>query len=250
MVSDGPQLAGVRALVTGAAGGIGRAIVAGLVAQGARVTAVDLPSDRLLALAARFDGIRAVACDLATADGCDAAIAQADGPIELLVNNAAVLGGQRLLGEVSDSDWEQVLSVNLTAPFMLSARVIDAMLEAGRGCIINVASAAAIRGGRAGLAYTASKHGLVGLTLNIAATLGADGIRANAVCPGGTVGSETLAVGHRSERGTARIAGRDRGRPAGGSPEGIAAAVVWLATPAAGRLNGAVIPVDDGWTAY
>jgi NAD(P)-dependent dehydrogenase (short-subunit alcohol dehydrogenase family) len=143
-----------------------------------------------------------------------------------------------------------MISVNLSAPFLMAKRVLPGMLASGKGVITNTASVAGMRGGRAGVAYTAAKWGLIGMTENIAATFGDQGIRCNAICPGPT-GHRPLseAAPELSERAV-RLLTRDSRKPDPCPPELVAGVAVWLATDAAARVNGAIIPVDGGWAAY
>jgi NAD(P)-dependent dehydrogenase (short-subunit alcohol dehydrogenase family) len=235
-------------IVTGAASGIGRAIAEQFTAAGASVIGVDVNRARLEALATEVAGVTPVLADIATPEGADQAIDAAADGLDVLCNNAAIIDGLCPIDEVSEERWHALLAVNLTGPFLLCRRAVPRMLERGGGCIVNIASVAGLRGGRAGAAYTASKFGLVGLTQNIAATHASRGIRCNAVCPGST---DTNIREHvqLSEAGM-RIRTRDREKPPPATPAQIAAVVAFLATEAASRINGAALPVDGGFIAY
>jgi NAD(P)-dependent dehydrogenase (short-subunit alcohol dehydrogenase family) len=239
---------GTLAVVTGAVGAIGSAIVRGLAKEGVRVTAVDLDGDRLTALAAEVPGVRPVRADVGTAEGVRACLdAVGDERVGILVNNAGVSDGSAVIDEIHDAIWDKVIRVNLTAAYLMTNRFLPRM---GHGAgIVNVASIAGLRGGRAGVAYTASKFGLVGLTQNVASSHARAGIRCNAVCPGSTTGAESLRAVPISPTAHERRT-RDKLRPEPGSPEDVASVVLWLLSPGAVRLNGAVIPIDDGWIAY
>jgi NAD(P)-dependent dehydrogenase (short-subunit alcohol dehydrogenase family) len=239
---------GTIAVVTGAAGAIGGAVVRGLAARGERVVAVDLDGDRLGTLAAEIPGVEPVRADVGAADGVQACLAAVgDEAVGVLVNNAGVSDGLAAVDEIDDATWDRVIRVNLTAAYLMTSRFLPRM---GRGGgIVNVASVAGMRGGRAGVAYTASKFGLVGLTQNVASTHAGAGIRCNAVCPGSTTGADSLRAAPLSPTATERRT-RDRLRPEPGSPEDVASVVLWLLGSGAARLNGAVIPIDDGWLAY
>jgi NAD(P)-dependent dehydrogenase (short-subunit alcohol dehydrogenase family) len=170
------------------------------------------------------------------------------GRIDVLVNNAGV----SLLApaeQTTAEQWRRVLEVNLTGPFLLSRAIGPAMLEAGNGSIVNIASIAGLGGVADRAAYNASKHGLVGLTRTLAAEWGGRGVRVNAVCPG-WVKTEMDEADQASGGYTdADITGRvPMGRFA--AADDIAAAVAFLADPgASGFVNGAALPVDGGWTA-
>jgi len=247
------SLAGKHVLVTGGAGpGMGRALVTMLHEAGARVVAVDIDGDRLEQLAGDLPGVTVVHTDPTTPDGGDEALAAVPGPLWALFNHAGISERIGVVEEITDEEFDRVLRVNLKGPFMLSRKVLPGMVARGGGCIVNTASVNGLRGARGGPAYAASKFGLVGLTQHIAATYGEYGVRCNAVCPGptGTRGpSEALPADRVTERGRQLLA-RDRGKPEPCPPEQVAAMGVFLATDAAARVNGAIIPVDGGWIAY
>jgi NAD(P)-dependent dehydrogenase (short-subunit alcohol dehydrogenase family) len=150
--------------------------------------------------------------------------------------------------EVTDAEWERVLGVNLTGPFMLTRAVVPHMLAKGKGAIVNTCSEAGLRGSAAGTAYTVSKHGIVGLTKSSAIMYRNRGIRVNAVAPGGTATSIVVpsvegSVGPAALGpyfvGVGRIAEADE----------VAAAIVFLASDAASNISGAILPTDSGWSA-
>lgn len=183
-------LSGRVALVTGASGGIGRALASRLAAGGAAtVLAYGASAEPAEALATeiRADGGRATAigADLRDA-GAPAALTQLAeetfGPVEVLVCNAG-LGRQQTLEEVSSADFDEMIAVNLRAPFLLAQRVIPAMRERGYGRILFMSSVAAFTGGIVGPHYAASKAGLHGLTHFLAARLASAGITVNALAP-------------------------------------------------------------------
>jgi NAD(P)-dependent dehydrogenase (short-subunit alcohol dehydrogenase family) len=229
---------------------MGRAIVDGFRAEGATVVAVDRDPEAVAALARECPDVTAVTADLATPKGIAAAREAAGGEVDVLCNHSAAGDAAQLVDEVSEAEWARILDVNVTAPFLLSQHVIPGMVERGGGVIVNTASVAGMRGGRGGAAYTASKWALVGLTENIAATFGELGIRCNAVCPGPTGDRPPSETRPNLTDGARRLLGRDTQKPEPCPPEQVAAVVVFLATDAAARINGAVIPVDGGWIAY
>lgn len=235
-------------IVTGAGSGIGRAMVDQFIAEGARVIGADIDTPRLDALHERHPAVTVVSADISSADGAAQIIAAAGDSLDVLCNNAGVIDALSPIEETSERDWDRLMAVNVKGPFLLSRRAIEVMLPRGGGVIVNTASVAGLRGGRAGAAYTASKFALVGLTMNIAATHGARGIRANAICPG-SVATEISGGIELGDRARALLA-RDLEKPPAAVPEEIASVAVFLATDAASRINGVAIPVDGGWISY
>ncbi len=252
---DRTRHVGHTALVTGAASGIGRATVVRLAAEGARVVAVDLHAEplELVVKHVRHAGGDAVAVagDITDQRVVDAAIEACHGHLDLLVNNAGIMDWFLPAETVDDATWSRVLDVNVTAAMRFCRAAIPVMKARGGGAIVNVASVAGIMGGAAGLAYTTSKHALVGLTRNVAVLYRQDGIRCNAVCPGGvdTNIAEGGAVPHEAwvmERLTATSFPRGL-RTA--DPDELATTISWLGSGEASDVNGVALPVDAGWAA-
>jgi NAD(P)-dependent dehydrogenase (short-subunit alcohol dehydrogenase family) len=242
------RFTGRTVVVTGAGSGIGRATAVRLHAEGAAVVATDVVADRLTQLAAELgdDRLRTVAGDVAEAGTIDQVVDAAAGRIDGLANVAGIMDGFLPAGEVDDATWERVLRVNLTAPLRLVRATLPLLLDGG-GAIVNVASEAAFRGSAAGAAYTASKHGVVGLTKNIAFMYGPQGVRANVVAPG------PVATAVSGEMRSAFAASRVGPvmQTAGlvvAQPESLAAAITWLLSDESANVNGAVLPSDGGWS--
>lgn len=223
-------------------------------AEGDRIVATDLRTDRLEETieALRASGAEVVgsAGDVSAAADADRFVAAAGewGGVDVLCNNAGVMDRHLGAHEVDEATWDRILAINLKGPYLMAHRVLPGMLTRGRGTIVNTASVAGIRGGRAGAAYTASKHGLIGLTSNIAAFYGRDGIRCAAICPGGVM-TNIMDAGESSEMGRRLYEGQAY-RPPPVSPEKIASVAVFLASDAAAYINGAAIVVDGGMTAF
>ncbi|MFH8657463.1 SDR family NAD(P)-dependent oxidoreductase [Streptomyces afghaniensis] len=250
-------LSGKSVIVTGAASGIGRAAALRLAREGARVVVADLNAEGAKSVVGAIEsaGGTAVAVTGDLSDGAvvDAVVAAAVGTfggIDVLVNNAGVMDSMSAAADVTDAEWERVLRINLTAPFLLTRAALPHMIAAGGGAIVNTASEAALRGSAAGTAYTASKHGVLGLTRSLAVMYRDQGIRTNAIAPGGTATGITAGVHIDREAHGPAIVGRhfvNMGRIC--EPEEQAAAIVYLASDAASGVNGAVLPVDNAWAA-
>lgn len=238
------------AIITGAGSGMGLAMTRRFVEEGARVVGGDIDEAHLEVLRA-IPGVTPVRADVTKQADIDQLVAAAEGlgRLDIVVNNAGIVDRFLPAGEVTDELWERVFAVNLTGPMRLSRAALPAMLRAGKGVIINIASVGGLAGARAGAAYVASKHGLIGLTRNIAATYGADGIRCVAIAPGG-VNTGIPLGGNPSERGFAAL---NRTLPTNlrtGEPGEIASVAAFLASDDASFVNGAVLVADGGWLAH
>lgn len=242
-------------IVTGAGSGIGRATALAFAARGARVLVADLNAEAAETVVKEIGeaGGTAVAVtgdlsEQAVVDQVARTAVERFGGVDVLVNNAGIMDRMSALADVGDAEWERVIRVNLTAPFLLTRAVLPHMLAAGRGAIVNTASEAGLRGSAAGAAYTASKHGVVGLTKSLAVMYRKQGIRANAIAPGGTA-TGIVVDADREAHGPAALGPHfvNVGRVA--EPDEQAAAIVFLASDAASNINGVVLPVDDGWSA-
>lgn len=247
-----PRFEGRVAIVTGAGSGMGAAMVRGFHAEGAQVVAVDVDRERVEATAAPLgERVRAVTLDVTDADAVAAMVAHVAGRgrIDILCNNAGILDDYVPAHEASWELWSRTLAVNLSGPFLLARAVVPTMLAQGAGAIVNTCSIAAFVGGGGGAAYTTSKHGLLGLTRQLAFDYGRHGIRVNAVCPGAVATGMTTELrtpGGANEHVDELIAGTPAGR--WGEPEEIAAAALFLASDEASFVHGTPILVDGGWT--
>lgn len=244
--TDGFELAGLVAVVTGGASGIGLATVGELLARGARVAVLDLAPTGLPA------GVRGYAADLADRAAVRAAIVAAAtdmGGIDILVNNAGI-GAVGTIADNDDVEWARVLSVNVTGIARVTSAALPFLRESAHAAIVNISSIAARNGIPGRALYSASKGAVLSLTLAMATDHLPDGIRVNAVCPGtaDTPWIDRLLT-HAAEPAQERAALRAR-QPIGRlvTPEEIACAVVHLASPRNASTTGAVLDVDGGVT--
>lgn len=240
---------GRNVIVTGAASGIGRATASRIAREGGRVIAVDVSADRLADLASSHPGvvIAAVTGDITKQESVDRIVAEAGDRIDALANVAGINDDFSPLHETSDAMWDRVIGVNLTGTFKLTRAVLPAMLAAGRGAVVNVASEAALRGNASGNAYTASKHAVLGLTRSAAFMYGPRGIRVNAVAPGG-VATGIAFPPSMSEAGSARLRPFQSQIPTVATAEELAASITFLLSDDAVNVNGAVLASDGGWS--
>jgi NAD(P)-dependent dehydrogenase (short-subunit alcohol dehydrogenase family) len=169
------------------------------------------------------------------------------GRIDVLANVAGVMDAFLPAAAVDDATWRRVMTVNVDGPMMLLRAVLPGMIERHAGAIVNVASVGGLRGGAAGIAYTASKHALVGMTRSVAWYYAGDGIRCNVVCPGG-VRTNIEALPRDSEH-IARLGPIHQSGRRMAEADEVATLIAWLASAEASNVNGAVIPSDGGWSA-
>ncbi|MGQ7312855.1 SDR family NAD(P)-dependent oxidoreductase [Microbacterium arabinogalactanolyticum] len=241
------RFTGKTVIVTGAASGIGRATASRIAREGGRVIAADISADKLDALKDELPGIVTVAGDLTQQDAIDAVIAAAGDQIDGLANVAGINDDFSPAGETTDAVWDRVLAINLTAPFKLMRAVIPVMEKKGRGAILNVSSEAGLRGNASGNAYTASKHGIIGVTKSAAVMYGPKGIRVNSVAPGGVATGIPMPP-HMSEYGSARLAPFQQAIPSVATAEHLAASITFLLSDDAVNINSAVLASDGGWS--
>jgi 2-dehydro-3-deoxy-D-gluconate 5-dehydrogenase len=237
------DLSGRLAVVTGARRGIGLAIAEALAAAGADIIAVSAQLEttgsevekRVRSHGRAFTGYRVNFTDRA---------AVSDRPVDILVNNAGTIR-RAPAAQHTDEMWDEVLAVNLSAPFALSRDLGRAMVARGRGRIIFTASLLSFQGGVNVPGYTAAKSGLIGLTRALANEWAPHGVNVNAIVPGYISTDSTQALRDDPGRNTAILQRIPAGR--WGRPGDLAGAAVFLASPAADYVHGAAVPVDGGW---
>jgi NAD(P)-dependent dehydrogenase (short-subunit alcohol dehydrogenase family) len=250
------------AVVTGAGSGMGRAIAILFAQEGAKVIAGEWNQNTLDEVVVTVkEMVKGTGADIVGVKGNVAVQAEAEslvdaaisnfGRIDILCNNAGVMDLNQGVGELSEEIWRRVLGINLDGPMFASRRAVPHMVAQGSGSIINVASTAAISGAAAGVAYTASKHAVAGLTKNTAWVYGPKGVRCNAIAPGGVATNITSSVDMSKfdPYGSQRMGVFYQTMPGTLQPLDIANLALFLASDESKMINGAIIPADAGWLA-
>ncbi|MFY1705750.1 SDR family oxidoreductase [Micromonospora sp. WMMA1923] len=248
------DLSGRLAVVTGCRRGIGLAMAEALATAGADVIGVSAELEeegsevarRVAAQGRTFVAYRADLSDRAAVRALAGWLGQRDRPVDILVNNAGTIRRAPAV-EHTDTDWEHVLEVDLTAPFVLSREIGRDMVRRGTGKIIFTASMLSFQGGVTVPGYAAAKSGIAGLTRALANEWAPHGVNVNAIAPGYIGTDNTRALRDQPDRNRAILERIPAGR--WGSPEDLAGVTVFLASDAAAYVHGAVIPVDGGWLA-
>jgi 3-oxoacyl-[acyl-carrier protein] reductase len=247
------SIEGRVALVTGAASGMGRATAHLFADEGASVGVLDVDAagvDRVAGEIASAGGRAApFALDLADAARIaelPAAFEARLGPLDILVNNAGVSVPAGIGSDDYEAAWSRTLTINLHAQVRLIRAFLPQLSRRGEGRIVNIASTEGLGASAGGSPYTASKHGVVGLTRSLAVELGRHGVTVNCICPGPILTGMTAPIPDDMKRKFAR---RRVPLRRYGDPEEVAQITLSLVLPAASYLNGAIIPVDGGMTA-
>lgn len=240
---------GKTVIVTGAGSGIGRATASRIAREGGRVIAADVSDQGLEELKADHPGaeIVAVTGDITSDDDVAAIISAAGERVDGLANVAGIMDRMQPAHEVAQELFDRVMAVNVVGSFKLMKAVIPGMLERGEGAIVNVTSEAGLRGSAAGVAYTTSKHAVVGMTKNSAFIYANSGLRINAVAPGAVM--TNIEGQFESELGAARI---QRGMaliPSMAQASQLASSISYLLSDDGTNVNGAILPSDGGWSA-
>lgn len=223
-------------IITGAASGIGAAQAADFQAAGATVVGIDLqPISNLT------DAIQADVSDPATA----ATIAAQYQP-DIVCNTAGVLDGYQTVTDTALSAWQHILDVDLTSQFLMIKALLPGMLARGHGIFINMSSIAGLVGGGGGVAYTAAKHAVIGLTKQLDLDYAAKGIRANALAPG-AINTPMNAADFAGDGEMAAWVAQETPANRWAKPEEVAQLSLFLASDTADYIHGTVIPIDGGW---
>ena len=239
-----------HAVITGGGRGIGAAVARKFKSEGYRVTVMSRTRGDIDRLA---DEIRAYAVRIDVGDPASVEAAfMAAGPVDVLVNNAAVVRPSEVL-ETDVRVWEEHLKINLTGAFLCSLKVLPGMINRGRGRIVNISSTAGLKGFSHLAAYCASKHGLIGFTRALAAEVGDKGVTVNAICPGFVDSPMTTAIvdgiAERTEATAEEVLNLFKSRSPQDrlfSPEEVANTVFWLAGEEARGINGQQLTLDGG----
>lgn len=239
------NLAGKKALITGASGGIGGAIAKALVNAGAQVAISGTRLEALTALNVELGGVaKILPCNLTDAAAVDALPAAAEaamGGLDILVCNAGVTK-DTLAMRMKDEDWRAVIDINLTATFRLNRAVLKPFMKARAGRIINISSVVAVMGNPGQSNYCASKAGMIGMSKSLAAEVSSRGITVNCVAPGFI---KTAMTDKLNEEQQKRITDNIPAQRFG-SPEDVAAGVVFLASDAAAYITGQTLHINGG----
>lgn len=245
------------AVITGAASGMGKQIALLFAVEGAKVIASDVNQEGAQETVNEIEKnggtAKAVVANVAKEDDVQKMIDTAVGSfgtLDILVNNAGIMDNMVPAADLTDDLWDKVMAINVTGQMRAIRKALPIFLEKGQGVIINMASAAGIAGSRAGAAYTASKHAVVGLTKNVGFQYATKGIRCNAIAPGGVNTNIGTTMAEPNEFGMGRAMAGVNSNPRNGEPEEVAKIALFLASVDSGFVNGEVIRADAGWLAY
>lgn len=245
------------AIITGAGAGLGKAITLLYAKEGAKVVIADMNMEAAEQTAKEItdNGGEAIAVKTnVTAEEdvqnmVDTAV-RTFGTVDILVNNAGIVDNMYAAGTVPDDVWDRVLAINTTGIMRTMRKVLPIFVEKKAGTIVNMASISGVTGGRGGLAYTASKHAVVGMTKNVASQYAKLNIRCNAIGPSAVPTNITKSLTQPDEFGMERATAGINLMPRAGTPEEIANIALFLGSSESSYVNGVVIAADAGWSAY
>jgi NAD(P)-dependent dehydrogenase (short-subunit alcohol dehydrogenase family) len=245
---DTGRFTGKTVIVTGAGSGIGRATASRVAREGGRVIAVDISRERLDDFVAELAGadIVPVVANITDDTAIAAIVEAAGGQIDALANVAGIMDDMTPVHEVTDAVWQRVFAINVDGSMKLMRAVVPGMLARQSGSIVNVASEAALRGSAAGVAYTASKHAVVGLTKSSAYMYGPSGIRVNAVAPGPVI--TNIEANFASVLGAERVRAGMAVLTEAVEADALAASITFLLSDDGVNVNGQVLASDGGWS--
>ena len=251
------RLSGKVAVITGAGSGMGRSMAELFAREGAMIVGGDIDTGRIEAVTSGVTGaggkMIGVTGNIAKREDAEALVQRAIqeyGQLDILVNNAGIMDMMEGVANFDDATFERVMGVNVYGPFVTSRAAVRHMKERGAGAIVNVASVAGVTGAAAGAVYTASKHALVGLSLNTAYTYAPFGIRCNVLIVGGV---ETAIMANADPAKFDQEALAQYGKwhavnPRSLQPDEVATLALYLASDEASGVNGAKVAVDSGWS--
>jgi len=243
------RFTGKTIVVTGAGSGIGKATALRVAKEGGKVIAGDISAGRLEDLVAENPELDmvVVAGDITEQEVADRVVAAGEGRIDGLANVAGIMDKFEPIHEVEDATWERVFNVNVNSILKLTRSVLPLMLDAGHGAVVNVASEAGLRGSAAGVAYTASKHAVIGMTKNSAVMYAKKGIRFNAVAPGAV--QTNIEAPMDSVFAQEAIGPLMSIIPGLATASQLAASITFLLSEDSTNINGVVVASDGGWSA-
>ncbi len=244
------------AVVTGAASGMGKAIANLYAKEGAQVIVADLDVDGAETAVKEIEShggtakaVKANVAELKDVENMIDTAVKEYGTLDILVNNAGISDSMEPVGEIDDEKWDLIFDINTKGVMRATRKALPIFLEKQRGVIINTASTGGFNGAHAGVAYTASKHAVIGITKNTGFMYAQKGIRCNAIAPGGVETNIASTMKNINKFGARRTQLGQAVMPRIGKPEEIAQVALFLASDDSSFINGAVITADAGWTA-
>lgn len=245
------------AIITGAAQGIGKATAQLFVEHGAKVVVADIQMEKanetvneIIATGGKAIAIKVDITSASEVEDLFQQTLEAYGKVDIVVNNAGFMDNFSPVGDIQDDYWAKIIDINLTGTMRMCRAAVQVFLPQQQGVIINLASSAGMSGARAGVAYTAAKHGIIGLTKNTAFMYADQGLRCNALAPGGVNTEMGTVFNNPNELGQQKVGSGAMNAPKLAEPFDVANVILLAACDQASFINGAVIPIDAGWLAY